>query len=1086
MRRAAAGVAMMVIAAGFLWPQAQQSAQNIQEQLAIHRNLGKAFYENPTTQQQSVEQFQMALELNPDSVRERVNYGLALLRAGKTDEGIAELQKAQQQDPKIPHPWFNLGIAYKKAGEYDKAIAEFEQMVKLVPDEPVSHYNLGYLYRLTEKINPAVQEFETAERLDPSLAGPHFQLYNAYRAAGRAEDADRQLKLFQQIRQQQAGAAIPEDLEWSFYAEVYDIIEPPAVVEPPQAELKFDDRQIATGFDPQTAGLAVLDSNADGRTDLLGWSKNGVHLFRDGSQIVVDAAGLGALRDVHSIAQGDFNNDGFPDLVVIADSGASLYVNGNGQFQRSPFTLPAGDFVKGVWIDYDHDYDLDLILLGDKSALARNNGSAGFSDMTRDFPFVAGKALDGVVIDLMAHENAFDLVVSYADRPGVIYRDRLGGKYEAQPSAVLRGEVRLRQFVISDWNGDGWTDLVARLDFDMPIFTNRQGTFERVIYRWPLSETSGSHLVADFDSRGVLDFMLDGRLARGRGRESFGPGVSAPIVHVGQATDFDADGKLDIAAVTRDGMLHLQRGQTQTGNNAVMVSLSGVKNLKMAMGARVEVRAGSLYLKQTYQGVPLTFGLGSHTQIDTIRITWPNGLIQNEVNQPVNRALSFNEAQRLSGSCPMIFTWNGQYFQFITDVLGVAPLGASLGDGKYFPVDNDEYVQIPGKALEQVGNSYEIRITEELREVSYLDKVQLMAVDHPAGTDIYSNDKFKSPPFPEFRLFGVSKRAYPKTARDQAGSDVLPRLLKNDLAYPDSFQRDYSGVAELHTLDLDFGSVAPDNNSILVLSGWVDWADGSTFRAVSQESPQGLVMPYLQVKDASGNWQTVIEDMGMPAGKPKTIVVDLSGKFLSASREVRIVTSLALYWDEIFLSEDSSAPRLVLTPLDADSAELRFRGFSKPVIHPERKQPEQFDYQQWMAVSMWNPTPGMYTRYGDVRPLVLKADDELVLMGSGDELRLLYPADQLPALPEGWTRDFLLLVDGWAKDQDANTAFATSVEPLPFHGMSQYPYPATEHFPDDSAHRAWREQYNTRPALRLVRPLVETTQQRGQPLGGER
>ena len=282
MRRAAAGVAMMVIAAGFLWPQAQQSAQNIQEQLAIHRNLGKAFYENPTTQQQSVEQFQMALELNPDSVRERVNYGLALLRAGKTDEGIAELQKAQQQDPKIPHPWFNLGIAYKKAGEYDKAIAEFEQMVKLVPDEPVSHYNLGYLYRLTEKINPAVQEFETAERLDPSLAGPHFQLYNAYRAVGRAEDADRQLKLFQQIRQQQAGAAIPEDLEWSFYAEVYDIIEPPAVVEPPQAELKFDDRQIATGFDPQTAGLAVLDSNADGRTDLLGWSKNGVHLFRDG------------------------------------------------------------------------------------------------------------------------------------------------------------------------------------------------------------------------------------------------------------------------------------------------------------------------------------------------------------------------------------------------------------------------------------------------------------------------------------------------------------------------------------------------------------------------------------------------------------------------------------------------------------------------------------------------------------------------------------------------------------------------------------------------------------------------------------
>jgi hypothetical protein len=130
-----------------------------------------------------------------------------------------------------------------------------------------------------------------------------------------------------------------------------------------------------------------------------------------------------------------------------------------------------------------------------------------------------------------------------------------------------------------------------------------------------------------------------------------------------------------------------------------------------------------------------------------------------------------------------------------------------------------------------------------------------------------------------------------------------------------------------------------------------------------------------------------------------------------------------------------------------------------------------------MAVSMWNPTPGMYTRYGDVRPLVTKADDKLILMGSGDELRLLYPAEKLPPLPTGWSRDFVLLVDGWAKDQDANTAYGQSVEPLPFHGMSQYPYPATEHFPNDAEHRVWREEYNTRPALRLVRPLQETLRQ---------
>ncbi|MBI3933586.1 MAG: CRTAC1 family protein, partial [Acidobacteria bacterium] len=710
------------------------------------------------------------------------------------------------------------------------------------------------------------------------------------------------------------------------------------------------------------------------------------------------------------------------------------------------------------------------------SRLARNNGSAGFSDRTSDFPFVEGKASDGVVIDLDANGNGFDLVVAYSDRAGVIYRDRLGGKFEDVPlEAIGQGAKYL---IASDWNNDGWTDLAASYPIRVSPLMNRGGAFVGVN---SLTVGVGATVFADFENGGLADLLIGRGMFLNRGRAEFladGPIVegTSPVTLSLSAADFDQDGKTDLAEILGDGTLHLHRNTTATDHAWVQVALTGVKNLKLAPGARVEVKAGSLYLKQIYQGVPLTFGLGFHTQIETIRITWPNGLIQNEVTQPANQVLSFTEAQRLSGSCPMIFTWNGQYFQFITDVLGVAPLGASLGDGKYFPVDHDEYIQIPAAALEIVEGRYEIRITEELREVSYLDKVQLMAVDYPAEMDLYTNDKFKGPPFPEFRLFGVSKRVYPVAARDKQGNDALARLLKKDFAYPDSFQRDYSGVAELHTLDIDFGGAAPDNKAILVLSGWVDWADGSTFRAISQESDQGLVMPYLQVKDSVGNWQTVIKDMGMPAGKPKTIVVDLTSKFLSASRELRIVTSLALYWDEIFLSEDSSPPQMVLTPLDADTAELRFRGFSKPVIHPERKQPERFDYQQWMAVSMWNPTPGMYTRFGDVRPLVLDADDQLVLMGSGDELRLLYPAETLPPLPSGWTRDFLLLVDGWAKDQDANTAFATSVEPLPFHGMSQYPYPASENFPDDEAHRAWREQYNTRPALRLVRPLVETTQ----------
>jgi Tfp pilus assembly protein PilF len=1039
-----------------------KGADSKEDEIWRHRNLGKAFYENPTTQVQAVDEFKKALDLAPNSARERLNYGLALLRAAKSKEGIAELIKAQKQDPKIPHTWFNLGIVYKKDSEYDKAITQLEQMTKLAPDEPKSHYNLAVLYKLNNKLDAALEEFEISAKLDPNLAGPHFQLYNAYRQAGRADDGARELKLFQAIKERTKGAAIPEDMEWSFYSEIYETIEPKPA-DDKAAELKFRDVAIQAKLDPKGAGILALDYDGDGKPDALAWSASGVVLLKNGS-VPVSGSGLEGLKGVVSIAAGDFNNDGLADLCVLTDSGAALYLNAKGKFQKQAVQLPAGRYEKAVWLDYDHDYDLDLVLLGEQSKLLRNNGAAGFSDQTADFPFVKGHALSGVAFELIADTSGVDLVVGYEDRTGVLYRDKLAGKYEALPIESLpEGTDSLLAY---DIDSDGWIDLAVSGLRGTSLLYNREG---KITAATTLERAKGPLVFADLESRGFDDLVAGGVVYRNQGGGQL-PQVKSPIPHTLAAVeaDFDGDGRADLAIVGDNGSLHLLVNQTGASYGWLRVGLTGVKNLKLAHEAKVEVKSGALYQKKIYHGTPLTFGLGAYKEADTVRITWPNGLIQNETKQAVGKGYTYKEAQRLSGSCPMIFTWDGERFRFITDVLGVAPLGASSGDGKYFPVDHDEYVQIPAEALTVVDNHYEVRITEELREVSYLDQIRLIAVDHPADTDIFTNDKFKSPPFPDFRLFGASKRVYPAAARDQRGADVLPRLLRRDRAYPDSFRRDYSGVAELHHLDLDFGRAAANNDAALILNGWVDWADGSTFLGAAQESKDGLIFPYLQVKDAAGQWKTVIEEMGIPAGKPKTISVDLSGKFLSASREVRIVTNLCVYWDEIFLIESSAAPQATLTAMDSDTAELRFRGFSKAMIHPERKQPESFDYAQVAPASNWNPTPGMYTRYGDVRPLIEGLDDRLLIMGSGDELRLRFPAGRLPGLAAGWKRDFLLFVDGWAKDGDANTAYSQSVEPLPFHGMTQYPYTSQERFPDSDL----QKQYTTRPALRLLRPLT--------------
>lgn len=955
----------ITVAAIAIWlsPRPISAADNAA--LEHHRNLGKAFFENPTTHVEAIVEFKKALDLAPGSTREKLNYALALIHGNRAPEGVVLLEQVQKLDPALPHTWFNLGIYYRKSDQPEKAIAQFEQMIKLVPDEPIGHYQLGTLYRSAGRSSEAVEQFEKAAALNPLLAGAHFQLYNLYRQSSKPEEAARQLATFQAIKKQTEGAAIPEDVDWCNYGEIYD--PPRATAAISTTKPNYDDRVLG-----DAAGFLFIDIAGAGHTDLLVWSATAIRLYRNGTEPVTNS-GLEQIPGAISIAAGDFDNDGFNDLCILTASGPKLYRNNKGHFEPFEASLPQRTFERAVWIDYDHDYDLDLLLFGDHPALMRNQGKSGFEDRSADFPFVKAHPIDAQKLRVDPDGKAFDLAVTYSDHEPVLYADQLGGRYVAR----------------------NYT---------------------------PVAKTS---LVADLND----------------------------------------DGRLDQVRI-QDGKLHVLLNRTP--ERFVRVRLTGIKNLKLGEDAIVEVKANDAYWKQTYHGVPLLFPVGANQTVDVVRITWPNGLIQNETKQLTNKTYHYEEAQRLSGSCPMIWTWNGHGFQFITDVLGVAPLGASDGEGSYFPVDHDEYVTIPSSSLKIQDGHYEIRITEELSEVSYLDQVQLITLDHPSNKEVFTNEKFKGPPYPEFRLYEAPRRVYATAARDDEGNDVRTRLQSRDRWYPDQFKRSELGVARLHALELDFDTRATD--AVLLANGWVDWPDGSTFRAASQEHKGGLVMPYVQMQDSSGKWVTVNDDMGMPAGKPKTIAVPLH--FISSSRKLRIVTDLCVYWDEIFLSESTAPAEVRQQQLALVSADLHFRGFSPSVIDPQRKQPDTFLYDHVETTSFWNPTPGLYTRYGDVRELTDSIDDRLIIMGSGDELALRFDASKLAPLPAGWTRDFLLKVDGWAKDRDPNTAFSQTVEPLPFHGMTRYPYTSGEHFPDDDVHRGYQRDYNSRPALRLIRPLM--------------
>ena len=258
---------------------------------------------------------------------------------------------------------------------------------------------------------------------------------------------------------------------------------------------------------------------------------------------------------------------------------------------------------------------------------------------------------------------------------------------------------------------------------------------------------------------------------------------------------------------------------------------------------------------------------------------------------------------------------------------------------------------------------------------------------------------------------------------------------------------------------------------ILLLTGWTDYAWSSDNVAAAQAG-KAMSPPALQVKDEKGNWRTVIEDIGIPVGRPQTVTVDLSGKFLSPDREVRIVTNMRVYWDQILVDVSDGNSQTQIARLDPVSADLRWRGFSDEVT-PDGHEPFGYDYRRVSSTSPWKVMTGNYTREGDVRELLLKSDDMFVVSRPGDEISLSFDATALPTLPKDWTRTFLLYADGFSKEMDINSASPDQLAPLPFHGMSRYPYNWPEHYPLTEERQRYLEKYNTRAVTSPV-PSIES------------
>jgi hypothetical protein len=256
---------------------------------------------------------------------------------------------------------------------------------------------------------------------------------------------------------------------------------------------------------------------------------------------------------------------------------------------------------------------------------------------------------------------------------------------------------------------------------------------------------------------------------------------------------------------------------------------------------------------------------------------------------------------------------------------------------------------------------------------------------------------------------------------------------------------------------------------MLYLDGWIYWSDSSTVMAISQDPRFAFSPLALEVRDAKGVWQIAIESVGLPTSKGIVVPVDLTGRFLCTDYHVRLSTNMCIYFDRIFTSTHDQAKRCRVTEMPVAKADLHYRGFS--MMTRDALGFERFDYDDVSPTGSWSPPRGFVTRYGDVTPLLSEPDNMYVIFGPGDELTLRFEEKTLPPLPVGWVRDFVFFAEGWVKDGDLNTKFSETVTPLPFHGMSGYPYSASERYPDTPELQRYRREYNTRRTRPTVGPL---------------
>ena len=798
-----------------------------ERQAARLNNVGTALM-NQQLLELAETKFEAAYKLDPKLTIAKLNQGIAFLYLQKLPEATQALELAATQAPNNPRIWYALALVYRSESDSQKGIQALHRALAIAPDNADIHYFLGSFLFETHDLAAAQTEFQTALRLNPMHASAEFGLGRVLQRQGDSAGAKAALERFQYLTSTKLASPLSHSYgEEGALGLVMDAPSRTAQVGPmiPVAFSKMWESQTDKDHNvsdvPRVGGACLIDMEGNGRSTLIimGSGDSAVRTYRSAASTGVEPSGFELVSSVDmgltihgegvACAVGDFDNDGLPDLAFAMSDRVLLFRNtGKGKFED--VTKVVGIISTNrpsnlIFVDYDHDGDLDLFVTGNSTngsgpnVLWRNNGNRTFTDWTKQAGLNGEGNTTAAMLSDLNNDRAVDLLVTGSGAAPTFFANPRDGAFLSSPlfsSEKLPATVGVAIF---DFNKDGWMD-IALTHVGAPgvtLWRNVDGKrFERILL--PLQDATAGWGIAplDIDNDGWLDLAVlietaHGpalRILRNLGQAGFRD-VTAEVKLDGiklrsprslLAADLDNDGATDLVVTQHDGSFVALRNEGGNRNHSVRINLKGLADNKSALGTRVEVFADGLWQKwEVTSPQDVIAGIGAADKADLVRLLWPTGVPQDELDVSGSKRNELTELDRRGSSCPTLFAWDGAKFSFVTDVIGAGVVGHWISPSQRNTPDPDEWIKIDGKQLRAQNGKLSLRFGEPMEEVNFVDQVRLVAVDHPAGTEVYPNERFLSePPFAETKTI-VSRHAHPPAGVwDDNRHDVLPQLAR--------------------------------------------------------------------------------------------------------------------------------------------------------------------------------------------------------------------------------------------------------------------------------------------------------------------